>query len=84
MSLDNVVPEAQVWSYFAGGPSSYGKREVRGVVQHQKRRWTVRTVVVVNAVAVVLVALIMVNAPPAPINAVLVTLEAENYTVHQL
>lgn len=34
------------------------EREVHGVVQHQKRRWTVRTVVVVNAVAVVLVALI--------------------------
>ena len=43
-----------------------------------------RTVVVVNAAAVVLVALIMVNAPPVPINAVLVTLEAENYTVRQL
>ena len=60
------------------------EREVRGVVQHQKRRWTVRTVVVVNAAAVVLVALIMVNAPPVPINAVLVLLEAEKYTVRQL
>ena len=83
MSLDNVVPEAQVWSCFAGWPSTYGNEKY---VESSKPEEAVDSEDCsrFNAVSVVLVALIMVNAPPVPINAVLVTLEAENDTVHQL